>query len=173
MTTEDNKPGDREDAKRKLVSYIIEQIKQSAPETTIVSNLAETSIAEDDARALVQIVRQQMIKEVEKEQLSTRPLLVAMLAAGVASTVGGLLWGLIVKLTEYEIGFMATGIGLLSGFAVVLFSNRRGLVLQFIAVVSALVGIGIGKYLSFFAVLKDFLILEYGEAAVQGLSTFS
>lgn len=58
MTTEDNKPGDREDAKRKLVSYIIEQIKQSVPETTIVSNLAETSIAEDDARALVQIVRQ-------------------------------------------------------------------------------------------------------------------
>lgn len=114
-----------------------------------------------------------MIKEVEKEQLSTRPLLVAMLAAGVASIVGGLWWGLIVKLTEYEIGFMATGIGLLSGFAVVLFSNRRGLVLQFIAVVSALVGIGIGKYLSFFAVLKDFLILEYGEAAVQGLSTFS
>jgi hypothetical protein len=68
---------------------------------------------------------------------------------------------------------MATGIGLLSGFAIVWFSDRRGTLLQIIAVFSALVGIGIGKYLSFFAVLKDYLALEYGEVAVQGLSALS
>lgn len=114
-----------------------------------------------------------MLAQAEKEQLGAGSIAVALLAAGVASIVGGLLWGLIVRVTDYEIGYMATGIGLLSGLAIVWFSDRRGTPLQIIAVVSALVGIGIGKYLGFFAALKDFLALEYGETAVQSLTVFS
>jgi hypothetical protein len=173
MADDKKKAREHEEAKRKLISYITEQIKQSVPDETIINNLASAGISQENGRTLVEVVRRQMLAQAEKEQLSAGSIAVALLAAGVASVIGGILWGLIVRLTNYEIGYMATGIGVLSGFAIVWFSDRRGTTLQIIAVISALIGIGIGKYLSFFAVLKDYLALEYGEAAVQGLTVFS
>jgi hypothetical protein len=164
---------EQEEAKRKLLNYFVNQIKQSVPDDTIVSNLVSVGISKQDGRTLIQVVREQLIKEAEKEQLSPSSVFVAILAAGVASIVGGLLWGLIVKLTDYEIGYMATGIGLFSGFAFVWFSGRCGTTLQFIAVVSALIGIGIGKYFSFFTVLKGFLTEEYGDAVIRNLCVLS
>jgi hypothetical protein len=173
MSDEKTKAKEQEEAKRKVIQYISDQIKQSVPDETIINNLASAGISPENGRTIVQVVRKQILSQAEKEQLSAGSIITALLAAGVASVVGGILWGLIVRLTNYEIGYMAIGIGLLSGLAIVWFSDRRGTLLQIIAVVSALVGIGIGKYLSFFTVLKDFLTLEYGEAAVQGLSVFS
>jgi hypothetical protein len=173
MADDKKKAREQKEAKRKLISYITAQIKQSVPDETIINNLASAGISQENGRTLVEVVRQQMLAQAEKQQLSAGSIAVALLAAGVASVIGGILWGLIVRLTNYEIGYMATGIGLLSGFAIVWFSDRRGTPLQIIAVISALVGIGIGKYLSFFAVLKDYLALEFGEAAVQGMTVFS
>jgi hypothetical protein len=81
------------------------------------------------------------------------PAAVAGLAAAVA---GGVAWGLIVRWTDYEIGFAAWAIGFLVGIAV-LFGARgaRGMHLQVLAVVLALVGILIGKYLAFVWVVRD------------------
>lgn len=80
----------------------------------------------------------------------------AALAGLAAAVVGGVAWGLIVKWTDYEIGFAAWGIGLLTGIAVLAATRgSRGLPFQAIAVVSALLGIVIGKYLWFVWVLQD------------------
>jgi hypothetical protein len=84
--------------------------------------------------------------------------LVPAVAAGlVAAIVGGVVWGLIVKITDYEVGIVAWGIGFASGNAIVLATRgARGPRLQAIAVVSALVGVLLGKYLSYaFIVQKD------------------
>jgi hydrogenase/urease accessory protein HupE len=68
---------------------------------------------------------------------------VAGIATGIA---GGIVWGLIVKLSEYEIGIVAWGIGFVVGTAVLLAAGRRkGLPLQVVAVVGALVGILVGS----------------------------
>ena len=59
--------------------------------------------------------------------------------ACVAAIAGGIAWGLIVKSTDYEIGFAAWGIGFLTGLAVLTATRgARGLPLQVIAVVCAL-----------------------------------
>src|SRR5688572_21081358 len=84
-------------------------------------------------------------------------LLPAIAAGLVAAIVGGIVWGLIVKISDYEVGFVAWGIGFVAGTAVV-FASRgaKGPPLQVIAVVSALLGILLGKYLSFaFGVQED------------------
>ncbi len=58
-------------------------------------------------------------------------ILPALIGGGLAAVVGGGLWGLIVSLTGYVIGYMALGIGLLCGYAVVLFSRGgKGMPLQ-------------------------------------------
>ena len=83
-------------------------------------------------------------------------VLTAALAGLGAAVVGGVAWGLIVKWTDYEIGFAAWGIGFIVGTAVVLGAQgKRGAPFQLLAVVLALVGIVLGKYLAFVWVGQD------------------
>jgi hypothetical protein len=86
----------------------------------------------------------------------TRSLLPAIGAGLVAAVVGGIVWGLIVKVSDYEIGFAALGVGFIVGTAVVLGAGgRRGLPYQVVAVVLALLGILLGKYLAFVWSVND------------------
>ena len=92
-------------------------------------------------------------------------LLPALAAGLVAAIAGGIVWGLIVKWTDYEVGFVAWGIGFLVGIAVLTAARgARGLELQVVAVVCALVGVLVGKYLSFAWVLQ-----EVAERETRGL----
>ena len=79
------------------------------------------------------------------------------LAAGLAAAVAGaIVWMLIVIVSDYEVGIVAWAIGALAGFAVVFATaGRRGTPLQAIAVLSALIGILLGKYLTFWWVVRD------------------
>jgi hypothetical protein len=92
---------------------------------------------------------------VREERPAAAALVPALLAGIVAAVVGGVVWGLIVKWTDYEVGFVAWGIGFLVGLAVVTAARTRGLVFQVVAVLCALLGILIGKYLSFVWVLQN------------------
>lgn len=92
-------------------------------------------------------------------------LVKALPAALVAAVAGGVIWGLIVKWSEYEVGFVAWGIGFLVGMAVLTATGgRRGLPLQAIAIVSALIGILVGKYLSYAWVFQEVAEEETGGA---------
>ncbi len=80
----------------------------------------------------------------------------AILAGLVAAVAGGIAWGLIIKWTDYEVGFVAWGIGFLTGIAVLTASRgSRGLPFQAIAIVCALLGIAVGKYLGFVWALQE------------------
>ena len=96
-------------------------------------------------------------------------LLPAVAAGLVAAIVGGVVWGLIVKISDYEVGIVAWGIGFVAGTAVV-FATRggKGPHLQVIAVVSALVGVLLGKYLSY-----AFVVQEQADAAGVSVGLFS
>jgi ABC-type Fe3+-siderophore transport system permease subunit len=85
-------------------------------------------------------------------------------AAGLAAAIAaGVIWAFIVKISDYEIGVAAWGIGFLVGTAVVLAARRRkSTTLAGIAVVAALVGILLGKYLSFVFIARDELDESFG-----------
>jgi hypothetical protein len=91
------------------------------------------------------------------ERLGRTALLLPLGAALAAGVVGGVLWGLIVKWFDYEVGIVAWAIGFMAGTAVVnVTRGARGPHVQAIAVAGAVVGILLGKYLSFaFAVQED------------------
>ena len=106
---------------------------------------------------------------VEEDRPAAARLLPAIGAGLVAAIAGGLVWGLIVKWTDYEVGFVAWGIGFLVGLAIVTATRgARGPVFQVVAVVCALLGVLLGKYLSFAWVLQ-----EVAEAESQGLVEIS
>ncbi len=80
----------------------------------------------------------------------------ALLAGLVAAVAGGIAWGLIAKYTDYEVGVVAWGIGFATGFAVERAAGgRRSPDLQAIAIVSALLGVLIGKYLGFAFTIQE------------------
>jgi hypothetical protein len=97
-----------------------------------------------------------VLEPAEPERAPLSSLAPAALAGLVAAIVAGVIWGLIVKWTDYEIGIAAWGVGLLAGWGVHLAAGRRiRPELAAVAVVAALLGIFLGKYLSFVFVVRD------------------
>jgi hypothetical protein len=97
-------------------------------------------------------------RELTRPDAAPGPATLGLAAAmGLAAAVaGGIAWGLIVKWSDYEIGFVAWGIGFLAAMAVLLASGgRKGRPLQAIAIVAVLIGILLGKYLSFALIVQD------------------
>ena len=76
-------------------------------------------------------------------------LVVPALAAFAVAAAGGVVWGLIVKYTQYEVGVAAWAIGFLAATAAVMAARGyKSRTLQILSIVAALVGILLGKYLS-------------------------
>jgi hypothetical protein len=90
------------------------------------------------------------------------------------AVIGGIVWGFILQFTEYEVGYVALGIGLLCGWAVGYFSSGgKGLVFQLIAIVCSVLGIFLGKYYGFYVILKEIIAEDYGANYADEISLFS
>jgi hypothetical protein len=77
------------------------------------------------------------------------PNLALGLAAGIAAAiVGAVLWALITVATEYQIGWMAVGVGLLVGYAVRTFGKGLDSVFGISGSVIALLGCIAGNFLT-------------------------
>jgi hypothetical protein len=102
------------------------------------------------ARGFVDTVYPQLARVAEEERYTGSALGPGIAGGLIAAVVGGFIWGLIVILSEYEIGIAAWGIGFIVGFGVVRFAGgAKGTPLQVVAVVSSVLGIVIGKYISY------------------------
>ena len=157
-----------------LQAFIFAQMKEGADKPTIVQNLIKMGIDENEAPILCDRIQAQIIEDVKKEQFTSTHLITAAAGGLLAATVCGVIWGLIVIATEYEIGYMAWGVGFVAGFAVLLFSGyKRGVPLQVIAVASSVLGIIIGKYLTFFHFLKEAVAEEHGAETASNISAIS
>jgi len=74
-------------------------------------------------------------------------LALAIVAGIAAAVIAGILWAVITVTTEFQIGFMAIGVGLLVGFAVRL-GNGVGMVYGMLGAILALVGCLLGNFFS-------------------------
>lgn len=96
-------------------------------------------------------------------------LLLGVVGGLLAALAGGIIWGLVVIESGYELGFAAWGIGALAGFAVVYLARGSNAQLQIVAVLAAVLGILIGKYITFVhAIRLAFTKLNPGFPQVYG-----
>jgi hypothetical protein len=94
--------------------------------------------------------------EIVGETTGPRRIATAAAVALTAALAGGVAWALIVRATDYEIGLVAWGIGWLAGTAALAAGRGvRGTPVQVVALVAALLGILLGKYLSFGWALQE------------------
>jgi hypothetical protein len=163
----------REDPGESADAFVVEQMKAGADEATIVAMLEQRGVERGEAQELVSRVYPDVMRAAEAEQYSSEALLPAVAGGVLAALVGGIVWGLIVIVSDYEVGIVAWGIGLLAGFLVVRFAGgRKGVPLQAIAIVSSVVGIVIGKYIAYVYFLKEFVREQIGDEAADDISYF-
>lgn len=146
-----------------LFNYVQAEKLAGTEKFIVIKNLMDQGWDNATASAVVEEVYSPKPKEpTQPETPSFNPVLVYPVLAGLgASIVGGVIWGVIVITTHFEIGYMAVGIGALSGYAVHFASgHKRSRELQIIAIVSALLGIFVSKY---------FLYYEWASARAEKL----
>ena len=123
------------------IGLIAEQIRAGNDEETIAAMLEDRGLDRVQARSLLDTVYPRLARVAEEERYTGSALGPGIAGGLIAAVVGGFLWGLIVILSEYEIGIAAWGIGFLAGFGVVRFAGgAKGRPLQVVAVVSSLLG---------------------------------
>lgn len=165
---------EKEETIQKLYNFVVHEMKAGNDKNTIVKKLVGMGMDEGIASNFIDNAHSAISKVAEQEQITSDSLIPAIFGGCIAAIVGGAIWGAIVIVTKYAIGFMAVGVGFLAGYGVVLFARgKRGIVLQIIAVLSSVLGIVVGHYFIFYYYLREGLVKEYGEAIKLGLSMFS
>jgi hypothetical protein len=157
-----------------LEGTIAEQLGSGKNRTDVVRGLVQSGMTESEANQAVERIYFQLKKTASDEEFSGSALVPAILGGLLAAIIGGAVWGGIAIFTGYEVGYVALGVGFLCGLGVVLFTGgKKGMPLQMIAVVTSVLGIVIGKYMSFFDAVKGVVAEERGAEAVATMSMFS
>ena len=88
------------------------------------------------------------------EQIDDQPnLLMGLIGGGVAMLVGALVWGAITYFTEYQVGWIAIGIGFLVGVAIRFFGKGKTLIFGIAGAVLALIGCLLGNFIFYAGVI--------------------
>ena len=170
MTENGTGNGAKEDQKaaEQAYAFVIEQIKQGAGIPEIAQKLEEAGVEKVEAGELAEKMYHQVMEAAKEEQVEQGAIIAGAVGGLAAALVGGIVWGLIIIFANYELGIIAWGIGLVAGYAVVIFSRgKRGTPLQVIAVISSVLGIILGKYISFYHFLKLSVEEEHGVEAAK------
>lgn len=116
---------------------------------------------------------EERIKKINLEKIGKNNL-IAISAGIVVALIGGYIWSLISIGTGYEIGYMATGLGILCGYVVHLASGKKkGTPFVQIALVSSIFGIVMGKFFMAHYYLHEAIIEKYGSYYASLIPTYS
>lgn len=164
----------QDEAAKSVVNFIIQQMRAGASNTTIAQRLTAMGIDAAESSRVVDTVSSEAIRVARREQPTVPAVLAGLIGGALAALTGGVAWGLIVARIDFEIGFMAWGLGLLAGFGVVLFARgKKGTVLQTIAVVTSVAGIALGKYVLFAEILRKVALERAGAEAAARVTVLS
>src|SRR5918996_1583220 len=82
------------------------------------------------------------------EQLDTESnLIMGLIGGALAMLVSAVIWGAITYFTEYQIGYMAIGVGFLVGIAVKFFGRGKSMIFGISSASLALIGCALGNLL--------------------------
>ena len=140
----------------------------------VVDELVKSGMTHGESMPIVEQVSFELKKAIREEEFSGEVLLPCLLGGLIAAVVSGAIWAGISIWTGYEVGYVAIGVGFLCGLGVMMMSQgKRGMPLQMIAVGASVLGIVIGKYITFFDVFKGMMATEAGTEAISWISMFS
>lgn len=88
------------------------------------------------------------------EQLEDQPnLLMGLIGGVIAMLVGAIVWGAITYFTDYQIGWMAVGVGFLVGIAIRFFGRGKTLIFGVSGATLALIGCLLGNLIFYTGII--------------------
>ena len=116
-------------------------------------------------------------------QLDDQPnLLMGLIGGVIAMLVGAIVWGAITYFTEYQIGWMAIGVGFLVGVAIKFFGRGKTIAFGLSGAVLALIGCALGNLIFYAGIIareegasfmEVFLFFLMSPAATIEIFTFA
>lgn len=168
------KAGSQTDQAQQVVQFVVQQMKAGLDKAAIAGKLQVMGMDAIDSRRVVESVHGEMMQVAEAQRVTSGSMLSGTIGGVLAAVVAGALWAIIVRLTDYEIGFMAWGLGLAVGVGVALFARgRRGRGLQIAAVLASVFGIVVAKYFIFVYLLQQTVLKQYGPESAARVAYFS
>jgi Fe2+ transport system protein FeoA len=151
-------------------TFVIGQLKAGIDTSTITQKLMGMGLDGGEAIKLIDSVKIATGPIITQEQLVPTSFPMAIIGGMVAAIIGGSLWGLIVIITGFEIGYAAIGVGFLCGLGVRMFAKGQiNVPFQAIAVLSSIFGIVIGNYAIFVHFARKAITQEFGQSAAATL----
>lgn len=164
----------QDEAAKSIVTFIVQQMRTGASNAVIVQRLTARGIDAAESSKVVDAVSTEAIRVARQQRPTGSAILTGLIGGALAALTGGVAWGLIVARTDFEIGFMAWGLGLLAGFGVVLFARgKKGAALQTVAVVTSVASIGLGKYVLFTEILRRVVLERVGAESAARVTVLS
>ena len=123
-------------------------MKKGKNKAQIVEELVADGYNRQDAQTKVNEGYKFVMDLAEGERFTSRAVLPAIVGGLVGAAVGGGIWGLIVMFTNLESTWMATGVGVIVGFSMMLMTKgKRGWPITIIALLFSIIGILFGRYI--------------------------
>ena len=152
---------------KEFYQMVCNSMREGQTKSDIVWNLTQNEDEGFDRAPVLSAVDKvynQIAVTALKEKFMIGSFLPSILGGVIAAIIAGFFWGLMVKITEYEIGYAAIGVGWLCAYGVLFFNEeKKGLPAQVIACLCSIMGIIIGKYFIYYFVLKAMLVEQYSQ----------
>ena len=158
-----------------VFEFVAPTLQAGIDEPLIAQRLEDVGMHKPKAPRWVDQIVGQVKDPTQGERVTIGSLILVLVGGLLASLEGGLLWAGLIIVTGYEFGYVAWGLGILSGYSVVLLANEnKGIQFQVIAVTFSILGIFIGKYISYYyQYLSNAMMEGHGNNVASGLSMFS
>lgn len=158
----------KQEAVKNLYTTVVKEVNAGKSPDEIAAKLAGLGMAPEEAPKFVEAAMAKLRQKAEQEKPVAGSLALAILGGVLAAVLCGIGWGWLAKTTDKEYGYAAIAVGLLCGWAILLFTRgKKSRQLQITAAVCSLIGIFLGKYTSFFFQIKDYIIQKYGAQAAD------
>jgi len=157
-----------DDLKELIISHLGEGRDLAQSKSFI---LEEYNTTEADIDNIAQQAEQEFLELYKNSQPDSRTIYMGLLGGVLGALFSALIWVVIVALTDYEIGVMAFGVGILVGYSVLLFAGKkRSRGLQVIAAAFSALSVFGAQYLIFYYYFNQ-LVLE-GDSGLGVLFNF-
>ncbi|HKJ37723.1 MAG TPA: hypothetical protein VJ972_03030 [Anaerolineales bacterium] len=103
------------------------------------------------------------VPTIDNEMDHDSNLIMGLIGGGIAMLVSAAIWGAVTYITEYQIGWLAIGIGFLVGIAVKFFGKGKTPIYGIISAAFALIGCALGNLLFY----SGFIAREEGAAFLE------
>ncbi len=158
-----------------ITAFILSEMKKTSDQRTMRAKLeSRFMLPAETAQMVIDQTVPIALQQAEREKFETHHFPMAIAGGLLAALIGGGVWAAVTYFTEYEAGYIAIGVGLLAGYAVVwMTGGRKGFILQIIAILSGLLAIAIGKYFAVYFIVKKVVAEQYGASIADSISFLS